>query len=119
VNPNSGGRFWKGDVGDCECQGDEFGAVTGTMSVAVETSLLPLKFDGGKLEINASTAKDGEVIVEMLDLQGNQLAVSGPFSGDELRDQVTWNTEISKLRGSQWCCAFTLGIRTFSLSLCE
>jgi len=55
----------------------------------------PLSFDGSTLRINAKTRKNGSVRVGLLDSAGVPVPGFGlddciPFSGDDVRHQVTW-----------------------------
>jgi len=80
------------------------GAEGGTLTT------VPIVFSGNRLELNAATRKGGSITVEILDMQGNTLARSVPFSGDDLRHQVDWQERIrlSRLAGQHIALRFHL-----------
>lgn len=66
----------------------------------------PLKFSGGKLELNYSTAGAGEIRVELQDtdqkpIPGYTLQECNPIKGDSISGTVTWNknADVSQLAG--------------------
>jgi hypothetical protein len=66
-----------------------------------------LKFSGGKLEINYSTAGAGEIRVELQDgdgkpIPGYTLDACYPIKGDSISGIVTWkeNSDVSQLAGN-------------------
>lgn len=57
---------------------------------------VPLHYDGKLLELNARTKPGGQITIEMLDAAGKPLPgteASKPFSGDEIRHVVEWQSD--------------------------
>jgi hypothetical protein len=44
--------------------------------------------------LNATTSEKGSIVVELLWLDGKQLAKSLPITGDDLRHKVAWESSI-------------------------
>ena len=71
-----------------------------------EMTTKPFIFDGGTLELNYSTSAAGEILVELLDENGNKLPGFSkeecqPIIGDEISRTVYWNksNNLTKLAG--------------------
>lgn len=80
---------------------DRFVSVDGPAEGGTLTTV-PMRFTGNRLEINAATNPGGKIVVEILDAAGRPLAgfpPSDPFSGDELRQAVTFagKSDVSSL----------------------
>lgn len=71
-----------------------------------EMTTKPFIFDGGTLELNYSTSAAGEILVELLDENGNKLPGFSkeecqPIIGNEISRTVYWNksNDLTKLAG--------------------
>jgi len=87
------GTKYTGSIGLAKWKLDRFVSVDGPAAGGVLTTV-PIAFKGARLELNAATRADGEIVVELLDVQGQGLARSTPFAGDELRHTVAWTGEV-------------------------
>jgi hypothetical protein len=110
------GSKYTGSIGLAKWKLDRFVSADGGGEGGKLTTV-PLKFDGTKLELNAATKTGGKVSVELLDLQGNQLAASDPITGDSLRHQVKWNNDIALFAGRPVVLRFRL--KNASLFACS
>jgi len=59
---------------------------------------VPVVYQGNRLELNAATRLDGQVVVELVDKAGKILGRSKPVSGDSLRHRVQWETPLDLVR---------------------
>lgn len=64
----------------------EAGAAGGTLTT------VPVVFTGSRLELNAATRPRGRVVVELLNTAGRTITRSKPFSGDQLRHPIQWES---------------------------
>ena len=100
---------YTGSIGLAKWKLDRFASVDGPAEGGVLTTV-PIVFKGARLELNAATKQDGQVAVELLDMRGRVAARSKPFTGDDLRHTVAWQTggPIKELEGKPIALKFSL-----------
>ena len=91
---------------------DRFVSVDGPAEGGTLTTV-PVRFEGDRLEINARTAENGSVVVELCDAVGRpieEFAPSNAFIGDALRHVVTFGgqSDVSRLSGAPVVLRFVL-----------
>jgi hypothetical protein len=103
------GPVFKNGRGLAVWRRDRFVSVDGPAEGGSLTTV-PMVFEGNRLEINAAAGAGGRIVVEMLDATSRPLALSKPFSGDELRHKVEWTTpvDLQELSGSPISLKFHL-----------
>ena len=71
---------------------------------------VPIVFAGNRLELNAATRPEGQIVVELLDAAGKVLARCKPVSGDDLRHHVTWESamDLAALAGKPVALRFCM-----------
>jgi hypothetical protein len=103
---------FNGSLGLATWKLDRFVSVDGPAEGGTLTTV-PVRFKGKRLEINAATKADGEVVVELLDAAGRPIKGrerSTPFSGDELRHTVRFagDADVSAAAGTPVVLRFYL-----------
>ncbi len=90
-------------------QRDRFVSADASANGGILTTL-PVFFRGNRLELNATTRPDGQIIVELLDRGEKLVSRSKPFSGDTLRHRVQWETplDLARLAGTPVTLRFLL-----------
>jgi hypothetical protein len=86
------GTKYTGSIGLAKWKLDRFVSVDAGSDGGVLTTV-PLVHGGQRLELNATTVKDGSIEVELLDLGGKVLVRSKPVTGDNLRHRVEWTAD--------------------------
>lgn len=108
------GDKYTGSIGLATWKLDRFVSAGGTAEGATLTTV-PVLFRGDRLELNAATLPGGDVTVELLDLGGNTLANSKPFTGDNLRHRVEWIQAIDLPKLSSQPVSLRFQIKSASL----
>ena len=87
----------KSSIGFATIKRDRFVALEGSFNGA-EILTKPVKFNGLKLHLNAK-CDFGEIVVELLDVNGKPLAESQPIQQDSLDILVKWSKEPAPSQG--------------------
>src|SRR6185436_2464180 len=83
----------KGGIGLATIKRDRFVALEGSFEKGASITTKPLKLSGTTLHLNAK-ADFGEILVELLDEQGNSIAKSKPIAEDSIDVTVQWKKEM-------------------------
>ena len=102
----------EGGIGLARWPKDRFVSADGPAGGATLTTM-PIRFEGNRLELNASVKPGGKISVELLDMALNRLAawpLSGPVTGDNLRHVVGFESQadLSTLAGKPVVLRFHL-----------
>lgn len=87
------GTTYTSSIGLAKWTLDRFVSVDGRADGGMVTTV-PIVFTGTRLELNAETRAGGEIVVELLDVKGQELVRSKPFAGDDLRHRVAWRAPV-------------------------
>jgi len=103
------GTKYTGGIGLLTWKKDRFVSVDAPPSGGT-LKTVPFTFSGQRLEINAVTTLDGQIVVHLCNAQGKTLATSKPFVGDQLRGKIGFSNsqQLSEWIGKPVCLRFEM-----------